>query len=250
MATGDHRRRCPGSWKCALCLPLRLWSQHLPRSHRHRPLLRKPCSPSTSLPRYLRPLAKEGTGDDEQGQSEDSKQPGHAMDQQPGNIIVIAASAAGVQAVRHWSASFLPIWPRRCSSSSISVRTGPAFCRIFLAGPVPYRPISGSWSAHQQGRTMLRRRIFTCGCTREPFTSIGDPGRGHAPGCSPLFQSAAEAYGPRTVGIVLTGDVTRPTSQGHQGDGGRIIVQQPYEADTPSMPLSALRDDHPDYSPP
>lgn len=29
--------------------------------------------------------------------------------------------------------------------------------------------------------------------------------------------------------------------------GGLIIVQQPYEAETPSMPLGALRDDHPDH---
>ena len=57
--------------------------------------------------------------------AEGPRRQGVVMNQEPGNIIVIAASAGGVQALRRLVSQL------RCSSSSISGRTGPAFCRTF-----------------------------------------------------------------------------------------------------------------------
>lgn len=68
------------------------------------------------------------------------------------------------------------------------------------------------------------------------------------PAADPLFKSAAETYGPRVLGIVLSGG----DSDGAEGlrvvklRGGRAIVQDPEEAVVPSMPYAAIMRDHPD----
>jgi two-component system chemotaxis response regulator CheB len=66
------------------------------------------------------------------------------------------------------------------------------------------------------------------------------------PAVDPLFSSAAIAYGPRVVGVVLTGG-------GHDGmqglldvttAGGLSLVQKPAEAEDASMPEYAIAHDH------
>jgi two-component system, chemotaxis family, protein-glutamate methylesterase/glutaminase len=66
------------------------------------------------------------------------------------------------------------------------------------------------------------------------------------PAVDPLFTSAALAYGPRVVGVVLTGG-------GHDGmqgllsvttAGGLSLVQKPSEAEDASMPEYAIAHDH------
>ncbi|AWN41437.1 chemotaxis protein CheB [Methylobacterium durans] len=68
------------------------------------------------------------------------------------------------------------------------------------------------------------------------------------PAADPLFISAAEAYGTRVVGVVLSGG----DGDGAEGlriikeHGGLSLVQHPVEASSPGMPLAAFGADDPD----
>jgi two-component system, chemotaxis family, protein-glutamate methylesterase/glutaminase len=181
----------------------------------------------------------------------DPKRQGAAMDQPPGDIIVIAASAGGVQALRRL-VSQLPA--DLGASVFVVVHIGPNRPSLLphilsQAGPLPaYHPVHGQ--RIEQGRIYVappdvHMRLHPGIIHLDQGSKV----RHTRPAADPLFQSAAEAYGPRTVGVVLTGGDSDATdgARAIKTHGGIIIVQQPYEADTPSMPLSALRDDHPDY---
>ncbi|WP_395329126.1 chemotaxis protein CheB [Novosphingobium sp. BL-8H] len=62
------------------------------------------------------------------------------------------------------------------------------------------------------------------------------------PAIDPLFESAADTFGPGLIGVVLTG-ANRDGASGLQyirARGGRTIVQDPATAESPSMPRAAL----------
>lgn len=78
--------------------------------------------------------------------------------------------------------------------------------------------------------------------------STGPKANRTRPAADPLFMSAAEAYGDKVIGIVLTGwdgdgaDGLRAIKR----HGGLAIVQDPSEAVAPEMPIHAIAADHPD----
>lgn len=63
------------------------------------------------------------------------------------------------------------------------------------------------------------------------------------PSIDVLFESAADAYGPAVVGVVLTGansDGARGADRIHRR-GGFVIVQDPKEAEAPAMPEAVIQ---------
>ena len=69
------------------------------------------------------------------------------------------------------------------------------------------------------------------------------------PAADPLFQSAALAYGARVVGAVLSGGDGDGAAglRDIKARGGISIVQEPNQAESPGMPLQAIKEDAPDY---
>jgi two-component system chemotaxis response regulator CheB len=77
------------------------------------------------------------------------------------------------------------------------------------------------------------RRILLSALPREHFTR---------PAIDPLFRSAARTYGPRVLGIVLSGTGSDGATglSDIRGAGGIAIVQDPTDAAFPEMPAAAL----------
>jgi two-component system chemotaxis response regulator CheB len=77
----------------------------------------------------------------------------------------------------------------------------------------------------------------------------GPKENGFRPAIDPLFRSLAQAYGSRSVGVILSGALDDGTFglMSIKEAGGLAIVQHPYEAMQPGMPLSAIEHVEVDY---
>jgi two-component system chemotaxis response regulator CheB len=81
------------------------------------------------------------------------------------------------------------------------------------------------------------------------ITTFGPRENNHRPAIDPLFRSAAEIYGPRAIGVILTGNLDDGTSglTAIKDRGGIAIVQDPDDAVHSGMPTSAVENVTVDY---
>jgi two-component system, chemotaxis family, protein-glutamate methylesterase/glutaminase len=160
------------------------------------------------------------------------------------DIIVIGASAGGIEAlgglvrqlpsdlgaavlvVLHVSAEHKSVLPRILSS----------------AGPLPAKHA-------RNGERVLPNRIYVARpdhhlLLHETYVRVvrGPRENGHRPAIDPLFRTAAYTYGPRVIGIVLSGALDDGTAGlvAIKNQGGLAVVQDPNEALVDAMPRSAL----------
>ena len=160
-------------------------------------------------------------------------------------LIVIGASAGGVQAVRDLCRGLPPRLPA-------------AVCVVI------HTPADGSGrlGAILQRETKLKTRLAQDGdILQSSHIYVGPPNHhvtidddrirlgngpkehGFRPAIDPLFRTAAVSFGPSVIGVVLSGGL----SDGASGlaeikrHGGIAIVQHPDDAEMPSMPEQAIR---------
>jgi two-component system chemotaxis response regulator CheB len=79
--------------------------------------------------------------------------------------------------------------------------------------------------------------------------SVDDPVNYSRPSIDVLFESAADVYGDRLMGIILSGgnDDGAAGLRSVQRNGGIAVVQDPASAQVPVMPAAALKCCQPDY---
>jgi two-component system chemotaxis response regulator CheB len=161
------------------------------------------------------------------------------------DIVVIGASAGGIEALRtlvgHLPADFAaslfvvlhtapnspgvlgPILERAGELPAVCVRESEPIKpgRIYVSAPDHHLVIDGGIARATRGPKENRFR----------------------PAVDPLFRSAAQSYGPRVIGIILTGGLDDGVAglAAVKKLGGTAIVQDPADALFPSMPLNALQ---------
>jgi len=166
-------------------------------------------------------------------------------------IIVVGASAGGVDAVPRLIASL----PADLPASVFVVLHIPAVGPDLMAGIVS-RNAALKVGSGVDGEPIKRGRVYLAPPDRHLQVengyvrlTRGPRENRHRPSIDALFRSAAEAYGPRVTGVVLTGNLDDGTAglNSVKTHGGVAIVQDPADAAAAAMPQSALRNVKVDY---
>ncbi len=168
------------------------------------------------------------------------------------DIIVVGTSAGGIEALRVLVSGLPRDFP---GSVFVVMHTAPDSPGVLAQildrwGPLPAR--------NAENRTRIRPgHVYVAPPDRHLLLEPGVMRVTHGPkenrfrpAVDPLFRSAAQTYGPRAVGVILTGGLDDGVSGlwAVKRLGGLAVVQDPEEAFMPSMPLSAIRQVEVDYT--
>ena len=164
----------------------------------------------------------------------------------PTGIVVVGASAGGVQALRTLVAGL----PASIAAPVVVVLHIPRNAPSALAAILDRAgPMVASTAAH--GESLSDGHLYVAPADRHVLVRDGrlllstePPHNGHRPAIDPLLRTAALAYGSRTIGIVLSGNRDDGTAglAAITERGGAALVQDPAEALYPAMPRNALRE--------
>ena len=167
------------------------------------------------------------------------------------NLIVIGASAGGVEAAQKLAAAL----PAKLPASVLLVihvgANGPCLMADILnrAGPLPASyPTDGQGFEH--GQIYIARPDHHLLVEENRLrVSRAPKEHGHRPSIDLLFQSAASHHGARVVGVLLTGYLNDGAAglQVIERAGGIAVVQDPADAAVPEMPINALKRISADY---
>jgi two-component system chemotaxis response regulator CheB len=165
-------------------------------------------------------------------------------------LIVIGASAGGLAALRALAAG-LPADLRApvCIVQHIGQHRSELPAILGAAGPLP--------AAHaEDGAPLANGHLYIAPPDRHLLVTNSHlhltrgPRENFArPAIDPLFRSAAEAFGPNAIGVILTGNLNDGAAGLYElkRRGGIAVVQDPFDAENRDMPESVLAHVEVDY---
>jgi two-component system chemotaxis response regulator CheB len=161
------------------------------------------------------------------------------------DIVVVGASTGGIAALRGIVGGLAEGFPGSVFIVMHMAEDSPGSLAGFLSrcGRLPVTSVEAAEGV-EPGRIYVappdRHLILGRSRVRALF---GPKENRFRPAIDPLFRSAALAFGPRVVGVVLTGHLDDGTAglAAIKQAGGVAIVQDPQDAEAPGMPRSALR---------
>lgn len=160
------------------------------------------------------------------------------------DIIVVAASAGGVEALQSLARTLPSDFPASIFVTLHFPQHGFSVLPRILsrAGAIP--------AVHAaDGESIVGGRIYVAPPDNHLLLTPtrlrlvrGPKENGNRPAADPMFRSAAVAFGPRVIGVVLTGNLDDGTAglAAVKRGGGLALVEDPETALFPSMPRSAL----------
>ena len=161
------------------------------------------------------------------------------------DIIVVGASAGGVDALPKLIGSLPKDLPAAVFVVLHVAAQGPG-----LLPEIIQRTATLSVAHGRDGEKIRRGHVYVAPPDHHlqveharVLLSRGPRENLHRPSIDTLFRTAAESYGSRVAGVVLTGNLDDGTAGLHsvKKHGGIAIVQDPKDALVPAMPQSALR---------
>lgn len=160
-------------------------------------------------------------------------------------VVAVGASAGGVEALSRLAAGLSPDVPY----AYLMALHIPAEAPSILAGIVDRSgPLPAVTAVH--GAKLEPAHIYVCSPDRHLLVhdhravlSQGPTENGHRPAINALFRSVALAFGPRAIGVLLSGllDDGVLGLAAIRAHGGATIGQSPDDALFPEMPINAQR---------
>lgn len=160
------------------------------------------------------------------------------------DLVVIGASAGGVEALRRVVAGFSADLPAAVCVVLHVAPTSPSALPAILqrAGPLPcHAAVDGE--ELRQGEILVAPPDYHMEIEgRHVRLTIAQRENGHRPSVDVLFRSAASARDGRVIGVVLSGsrDDGAAGLASIKAHGGVTVVQDPLDALYPGMPSSAI----------
>lgn len=166
------------------------------------------------------------------------------------DVVVVGASAGGIEALKELVAAL----PADLAASLFVVLHMPAGATSVLpailtrAGPLPAEHV-------EDAAEIALGHIYVAppDCHLQfddgrVTATAGPKENGHRPAVDPLFRSAAHVYGPRVVGVILSGTLDDGTLglRAVKAHGGVTLVQDPDDAQHSGMPRNAIAFGAPD----